>query len=815
MANSLFDIYRSKCFALANTMVVHSALSAQALNVFLEQKGFIINYNDPKTWKYYMNLAGQYHEYDMRIIAEANLDGHPFMRIKVAGDNQPIEVDFKRELLTGNAGDYSLAAEYSYGSPYYNELLSRYPNCETLILGILNPIDFSISTNAQNGDILYCGGYYRRRLPHIMKETYGFEKRDDVKIDAEFLIEEWEQDMIFELESYFKAYLKRWEVPDFAANHTYYVAAVHAGMAAGLVPTIEKIRLRNRDSYMVHSYHTREYINSYGYLGEFAGALRREQVMYLYNNMDWLVTNKGKEKVLKALIDNLLTPLNVPMVAYNLAHDTWQMQSDLEVVNPTIEFKKEYLNLDPLSEDHGLSLSSMLLKEQGIGRDNGLYLQDEIDDTLSVANISKYNQSKTKVLESDYAEVDLNVFFNIEEFQLSQWIYSLAYGQYQGSIFVTNPVSGGRLQLTPKTAFVLMLYVTAKGYFNKTLDEFPELKVRNIPKSRSFIPPGLENYPTNLDLWANVMSPEINQAKLNKIANFPTIDHKFTSSTDFYSKTVAMFDTLETRRAYAAMENDIFANGELEWVVSKYYHLFVDIPPLIDVSYPQWFSSMGIDIDTLTQRELRSLADDLFYSGMGISDTSKKSAERMHDALMGIVSFFLSYTVQLVSNYSKGQSRTFGFKNLRMSVREEVSQSTSAMDLGIITKLAAETRTEDEWEASIISGAVEEGEENDHGEVFIPQLYLTSNTDYSEHQEVVYLLNGFTAMEEDPVNLGNPYVDPIQGETMALVSSTFADVHDVNGLALSLTTTVLSLDFFDTLGLEQLGDTDLDFEFGE
>ena len=80
MSDSLYDLFRSKCFALAYTTVIHVALEASAQNAYLENMGYVINHNIPSSWKYYMNLTGQYHQYDMDKIATINPDGHPYMR---------------------------------------------------------------------------------------------------------------------------------------------------------------------------------------------------------------------------------------------------------------------------------------------------------------------------------------------------------------------------------------------------------------------------------------------------------------------------------------------------------------------------------------------------------------------------------------------------------------------------------------------------------------------------------------------------------------------------------------------------------------
>lgn len=810
MSDSLYEIYRSKGFALAYTTVIHSTLEAKAQNVFLEQKGFEINHSNPRTWKYYLNLTGQYHDYDKNLISSLNSDAHPYMRIKVAGDNKPIEVDFVKELLTGQNGDYSLAAEYSYGSDYYNELIARYPGCESLILGILNPVDMDDAITAGNGDILYCGGYYRKRLSHIMKETYGFEKREDVTIDAEFLIEDWEQDVIYDLQDYVRDYLKRWEVPDYTANHTYYPSAIRIGMVGGLIPVIEKFRLKNIKNFSTHSFHVREFINSYGYLGEYVDALTREQAMYLYFNMDWLANNKGKNKVLQALIDNLLTPSNIPLVAYNLGHDTWDMQTE-ESLTPTIEFKKEHLNLDPQTTDVGTTTEVIVKKEEKVARDNGIYVEDQIADIEFNAKYSKFNALKTKVLESDYIEWDMNVFFNLDEFQFHQWIFAASQGNYQGSIFVSHPTTTGRLQLTPKTALILFLYTFTKGYYGAELESCPQLVVRNIPKDKTFTANYLSPYPTNQDLWENVTSDQVTQAKLDQIANFPLPPNKFTSTTDFYNKTSDMFDILEGRRGLAAMESDIFANGELELVVSKFYHLFVVVEPLTNLTYPQWLSQMGLDLSDLDTYAYQRLADELLNAGMGISDTTKKSSARMHTALMNIVRFFLSYTVQLVSKFSKASSRMYGFKTLRESIKSIDLKANTFLDLGVMSLVDVIQDYTIEWWAIIGSGMLENGSQDIMGYADFPLIDLTTEQGTYFEVNKDWNMLGFSASFPDETNGNLPYADPVTQPFASLMGDVLPDQHDITGLNMGVLLTADDVSFLDTLGLEPISPEDFSF----
>lgn len=808
--NALYSIFASKCFSLAHTMVIYSELVAKSQNTILEQKGFRINHNNPKTWKYFLNISGEYHEADKLAIGELNGDGHPYMRIKVAGDNQPILVDFTKSLVSGDSGDYTLAAEYSYGSEYYNELIARYPGFETLVLGILNPIDLNQAVEAVDGDVLYCGGYYRKRLPGL-KELYGFEQRDDVKIDAEFLIEEWEQDIIFELQDYIKLYLKRWMIPDFQANHTFFSAVMTAGLMGGLITNIHKFRLGNRFTYASHSYHVREFINSHGYLGEYVDALTREQSMYLYHNMKWLSSNKGKDKVLTELINNLLTPAGIPLVAYNIGHDNWTMQSDNELT-PQVEFKKEYLNLDPLSNDVGSTTLSIVKKEEFIARDNGLYPDEQVRNIESASKHSQFSSLKSKVLESDFTEQDMNVFFNLEEFQFYQWLYAVGNGTYRGSIFVSHPITGGRLQLTPLTAMILLIYAYTKGYYGYELEKVPPMVVRNIPKNKLVNVEGSSPYPTDEDLWENSNSVEMTQAKIESLKAFPQPNHNFTSATDFYQKTSAMFETLETRRGLAAAESDIFANADMELMVAKFYHNSLELPPLSDLDYRIWLNNIGLDETKLERANLRALADELMLASLGVSDSIKKSTERMHEAIINIVRFFLSYTVQLVSRFTKTSSRMYGLKTLRMSINREDYLGVSKWDIGLLTFIKAEGHVDSTWHYYLNDWLALHPESVTVGESYFPLIELVTEQSMIIEHTVMMDFGGFNMSEPDPNDPDYAYADPdtIKG-SIDLITPRLADINDLVGQTLKLELSPLTVSFLDTYGLKELDASDFDF----
>lgn len=60
MSNVYFEIYRNDTMQLARSVVIKFSQAATVLNDRLAEEGIATDELDPKTWKYYMNMAGDY-----------------------------------------------------------------------------------------------------------------------------------------------------------------------------------------------------------------------------------------------------------------------------------------------------------------------------------------------------------------------------------------------------------------------------------------------------------------------------------------------------------------------------------------------------------------------------------------------------------------------------------------------------------------------------------------------------------------------------------------------------------------------------------
>lgn len=679
MSKTLYEIYQSEIFSLAKTMVVHHPLTAQAINKELEIKGYRVDWDRPETWKYYMNLAGEYHESDIDEISQINGDGSIYMRIKIAGNNESVPADFVKDLVSGTNADVALANEYRFGGTFYNNLVKKYPLFEPLILGILNPIDKQLAINSYNGDILYMGSYYRTKVP-FGTNRYGFEKRTTDGISTQALIEDHEMSLIPNLEKWIKNFMLQWDNKDYANYNDLYPAALLGVMFAFIPATIANFRLEACKTPEVHTYHVKEYLNSHGALGEYVNYLSREQLMYLYRNMLYLEANMGKTQTFDSLIENLLTKMGIPLAGYRLKHNTNDLNYDAFTADPYMY--REAINLKSVGTGSDRrTIKSVVDKSDALGRDNYIDHDGQIATITERSAINSNNNLSTKVLESDMVDWSDRYIITKAEVLLNTWLYSIEYGNYRGSVYVTHPLSGERIQLTPRTAFILYWYTYNVGYAGITFEEMPALKARNIPRAVNKPYPELPNLPTYDDIKTAITSEDITDKAINKLINGERPTFSFSSAVDFNEKVNKQHSIL-IDRLFSAMRYEQFkAEGQFEYAVSKMYWLEVNVPPLIDVSFNQWLNNHGFDFTGMQRADYRRLADELLVQGTGSGESSSGWLQNMQRAAIEIMKHFSSYSVHYIRNITNGSTTLAGIKSLRIDNVRTTQSSKSRINI--------------------------------------------------------------------------------------------------------------------------------------
>ena len=653
MSRTLYDIYQKNVFVLARTCIIKHDAIAQSINRELINKngaGYHIG-SSRINWKYYINLSGQYHASDIAALEKEQGSGKGHMIITISSDNGPVETAFTAELLRANP---ALANEYSYDSYLYRDLISRYPDFRVLISSIINPVDINIAIGAKDGQVLYCGGYYYTGGGYIYSlPTF---------VRGQTLIEPQEISTIISLQNWIDKFFIRWFNPDYMITDALYLQVKLGAMFSAIPHVVMNIRKSNYLTPQAHSYHIREYLESHGKLAKYADALNTEQLLYLYRNLIWLESNQGKQFVFDAIVDNLLTPSQIPLAQYDLKHDITDIQESLQ---PAPIMHRSPVNFIQVGSGNNFRTIYNVLDDQAYlapaNGDNADVTGQRIVDSVKG---SAFGQLPTKVLESKMIDyVDYSPFpFTDVVFNL--WLFLAANDSFTGLVTVTHPVTGQKLLLTPKVAFVLSVYCYNVALSDIYLEDIPVVHARLIPRLKDWVPDDrLEVRPSIADIKKVTSQKRLTDGDyLNIQGNLDDTDYPdfktaieatwgANSPESFYDKCDVIHEELMRRYHVYVRKEDMHARAHLEYAASRYYWL--DIPCNLNpdnVKYDQWLLQQGLDLRGLTQADYLRLADEIGVKIAPRPNSKGITLARLQEAMLGILGHFKSYTTHVIKS---------------------------------------------------------------------------------------------------------------------------------------------------------------------
>lgn len=593
MYSALYSLYKQNIFKLAKTLVVKSRYVAEAINNRLKLEGYDVNESQPHTWRYYKNLAGDYHLYDLP-------------KIKVTSMDTLEEIEFTKENLAIHS---ATAREYAYGTDYYKALVAKYPEKERLILGILNPVDINKAINAYDGEIIY------------------YDKD---------LVEENETNLIPLLQTHISRFLGRWMVPDFRYTHGLYIGAVLANMHLMTVEAIASIRQDNCKTNYVHSFHIRLYLASHGRLDRYLDALTRKQALFLYRNIDYLLANAGKVSTFDVLVERLITERNYPLAAYDIHQNTANMptnvQSDIE------------LSLTPINAPRSFGLSdnftvdAVLTKQQPLARDNERlqsYYKTDIESRAKEGPSGKY---ATSVLESAIDDLSNNNIRTLNELLLNHWMYLSSHNLYNATVTFTHPNTGEKILLSAKDAFVLWLYCVSNSY---------GIEITDIPTLQCDFVKLIEQ-PSFTEL-RGMSSPRYipNSAIHGILADNVTLQN-IISIDNFYDTVKTVHERLRLHYYVWSNESSKLKHAFLKGISLRLYGS-TSCTFYTNKTYASWFSDLGISFSGLYPDEYSSVAKELFENATGLSLNTSLSLRQIHKSIIGLMTQLSSYAVHYIS----------------------------------------------------------------------------------------------------------------------------------------------------------------------
>jgi hypothetical protein len=654
VADNYYKLYIAANLELASSIIIKSEDTITGLNQYVNDQAMIngtpqVDMSNPLTWKYYLNISGQYHPLD-KIITITSLDTQKVINFTV------------ESLLLHPA----TAKAYAFGTKYYQMLIDTYPTEQLLIKGVLYPVDINKAIAAKDGKILnYPPG----------------------------LIEPNEYSLVSKLQTWLYAYKIRWTNVQFGLSDILYPATALGIMYLNLLPALLTFRLEACKTNEAHSFHVRQYLASHNLLNQYIDNMTLSQTLFFYRNIAYIERNSGKQATFDWLVYNLLTVRNLPLVKYELHHDLSSQPSSLY---PNLLFYKNSLNKKiGLSVDvaNTATLQQVLDNEVPLALDNLKYQGDYYTSAKSTMENSVSNVLFTKTLESAVVDETNTGPYSLNEILLNEWLHLAFNGNYTAYVEVVNPKTGDTLLLTALDAFTFSWYVYLLSIdINPVVIPKPlAIRVQRVFPittigGSSLVP---------IDDLMSVVDPKIvpRTTAIEALSLQPEIT-EITSTLAFYNLCTEIYNAAQFQRNLAAHQGLSVQRAMVFNMSSRIYgDVFCELAPATQ-TFDQWLNERNIDIVGLNTTELNTLYTKILNNATGANLFVSKSLKDIQSSMLSIMTQLSSYSVQFIPTINGTNEIKMDFTAVRgdditnsQSTFSLVDMSTDPMTMGTGNKV--------------------------------------------------------------------------------------------------------------------------------
>ncbi len=589
MENIEYKAYVSSVLSLVRTMVIKFEAVAAVDNQLLERSGHQVS-SDRRTWRYYLNMSGEYHQADEKMMVQSLDNGDTILFSK---ENLEIHLATRRAYASGNY--------------LYNRLVDAYPGQRDLINGILNPIDITTAIAAPDYKIL--------------------------RYNTSLVL--WNEDQLVpRLQDWIDSFTYQHFDNEYFYTDNLMLPVSIAALYGLMTPAILSIREEAIGTRYVHEFHIWSRLNSYGDFSKYKASLSNKQIMWLYRNIEWLVKNAGKVYTLDTVVKNILTEQSIPIARFRAMLST---DTQLEDLTPTPSFRR--INMNLLSEaatvETKYSAEKIIGLEAPLAKDNPVEQSEYLAELIRIGKHSIHSDVPTKLLESNmedftnrHAETLMNVLYH-------EWVHLTQHNLYVAIIDVTEGSSGTQIRLGVKDAMILWTYLTMKLRGEDTT-RIPYIYYQ---KALKVTPPLIEDLQAYGD--DRYLSKEMCQGILNLHPGFT----RLISPDAFFAKGLDIYLIQWQHKKLYSQYNDFNKSVRIKNACDAMYESGVasltDIPLFRD-----WLISKELNLDNLTHDEMETLAWDIFQRATGWDVNDSSSLRSIQSDLVSLMLDLSSYTIQ-------------------------------------------------------------------------------------------------------------------------------------------------------------------------
>ncbi|WP_257292817.1 hypothetical protein [Endozoicomonas sp. ONNA1] len=612
MDSSVYNLYIKDVIQLSRSLVIKSEETAQAINDSLQVAyGTVIDEMHPETWKYYLNLNGQYHAADL-----------PYIRITSLDTLE--EIDFTKENMEIHRTTFR---EYAVGNQAYTALVAKYPDEEDLIRGVVAPIDIDRAINADNHTVL------------------GW---------TDSLIEATETNLIPQLQSWINGFQNKHNTAAYSAADDLYVAANLGLMYLYIPNTILNIRLNNCKTPQVHSFHLWTYLRSNGNLDNYRGQLDDYQALYLYRNIRWIMNNAGKQSTFESLVRVFLSRRNLSLFGFDIAHNLETMP---ETLYPDVDIRRYRIDetLNSINFNETREVSDLLNNTVDLARDNPDVVAQALVDVPKSMQRAHSGRLPTKTLESELTEIGDDVILSFDDLLLNQWAFLASRDYYRGIVNIPILTTGVSIKLSPLDALTLYIYTLYKA-IDIELVEIPSLLVYDVRRI---------DLPTLDTLMGFVQENKVSKEFVANLLNEHTVISQVYNNELFHLWCQDLYDLRVSEiDNYSAFEYyDARAQAES---VTKVLYCDAHCTLSMADNYSQFLQTRDIDLSGFGVQDYLSLSETIFKEATGKSLNLTGSTTNIQRAMLDILSKLSSYALQFIATSLASTSLAVKWTQLRL-----------------------------------------------------------------------------------------------------------------------------------------------------
>ena len=619
------DRYLELNSAFAKTLKIKFSEAAALTNEgLIETYGSgAVNLYDPSSWKYYLNLSGQYHPTD-EVMSLTSID--------------TLEtIEFTLENLKYHP---ATAKAYAYGTRLHQALVYQYPQHESLIDNILNPCDIETAISAENGTVL----------------SYPPE-----------LIEPQESSLILEIQDYAKHSFSRWFNAQFAMSDNLYCAEFISQLHMLIYPKLLNLRLKRCKTEEAHSFHIQMYLSSHGRLDRYLPYMTLKQKLWLYRNICQLERNPGKVSQFLKLIRNILDERNIPIGEYSIRHldsftDGWpDISARLKMISTT----------NNVNSDNLITLEKVHSKETMIEQGNEAFNLDKQENVDFRLKTSPSSVIQTKLLESSMVDYTDAVPESFESVVIREWC-SLAYSDlFTGVMSFKDPKTSEIRTLSPKDAFFYMLYI-ASGLNGQLFDDFPSY---NNARAR------LITKPTYLDLLSVVPYKEVDLEEIAKtIVSRQPIITLCASIEAFNAYARKVYNEAYWHWFLISSQHQPYERGLVENMVNKLYSTTCVDLRVHSGSISDWLEQNNLPVYNYSREEAALLIGSVYEAGTGDHIDESKKLKNIQKNLIDLVKELSSYTIRIITEINDDDIILLNYPSVRVDNLGEHSRDSCRLD---------------------------------------------------------------------------------------------------------------------------------------